>query len=168
MRKCAYFQSFFYYSFSRLLTHFLKCVPHTLRTHTNKNTHTGQNPSILLQSGTLHSKQCYSLSKWCFVSNDTHKPSHEDIYSIWTSWTLTCSMENTMMNGQHFFIHQNDSGLSFVQYYLLEYCFVLITHTYTVTTVFYVLYIFPQKQCRQCTSQPVVDSNGVHLLEYCT
>jgi len=50
-------------------------MPHALRTlHTNQKTHTHnwQNPSILLQNETLHSKQCYLFSKWYGIlfSND--------------------------------------------------------------------------------------------------
>ncbi len=58
------------YSFSQLFTHiFWKHASYSQNsTHkSKKNTHNGQNPSILLQNETLHSKQCYFFSKWDFV-----------------------------------------------------------------------------------------------------
>ena len=50
-------------------THFLKAclILSELYTQIKKHTHNGQNPSILLQNETLHSKQCYFSSKWYFV-----------------------------------------------------------------------------------------------------
>ncbi len=55
--------------FSIVYTHFLKAclIFSELYTQIQKNTHNGQNPSILLQNETLHSKQCYFFSKWDFV-----------------------------------------------------------------------------------------------------
>ena len=55
--------------FSIVYTHFLKAclIFSELYTQMQKNTHNGQNPSILLQNETLHSKQCYFFSKWYFV-----------------------------------------------------------------------------------------------------
>ncbi len=56
--------------FLNCLHTFSESMPHILRTlytQIQKNTHNGQNPSILLQNETLHSKQCYFFSKWDFV-----------------------------------------------------------------------------------------------------
>ena len=55
--------------FSIVYTHFLKAclMLSELYTQIKKHTHNGQNPSILLQNETLHSKQCYFFSKVYFV-----------------------------------------------------------------------------------------------------
>ena len=120
-------------------------------THKSKITHTmGKTPQFSCKMKHYIQNNVISSRNGILFSNGTHKPSNEYTF-IRTSWTLMCSMSNTMMNGQHFFfIHHIDLGL-----------FCSVTLTTQIHGSRYILF-FPQNNVHSVHP----NQHKVHIQQY--